>query len=751
MPKIVEPGSVLPAVVNPWTFDLRKDLISNPDPQVLRANFQDPKTIKNLEYIIKDVLSGDPSAAKREEYAYLNFDQLRLAISWLMENNIDDDLKGLLIAQPWYLNFKGKPPSPEEFLTDKYIGSMCDSLWHPVRDLFIEYFDPLQPYRTAALNPSIGAGKSTFTMLALLYIACCFAMMRNPWSYFSMAKTSIFVFVLCAVTLTKANEIYREPIQQLIESTEFWSQCRTHQEMMVEDKHLQETDDISYIPFTFATKSSVMQTGNGLNWKVISNANSLLGMNILMGAMTEITFFLEAGKGWTNERLMNFFSKLRQRITNRFQNNYYARFILDSSPSTLEDPIQNWMIYDAPKNPEILVWRGSRWNLYPEEFPDFCKIDVDPLTKERRITETHDYSVGFQLYKGGNGKPPVVCDSESMAAQFETADLVWCPIRQVTKKGVMNFFNVANENPIEFMKDIAGIPAGNPDRIFYDQEKVETCFKNGLKNIYGCIKAPAMEDPEHLIWNQISHQFFYKVMDKYYYYYAPELVRCISVDQSLSKDMTSISMSHVEIDLNREDPETHQALRVFVTDFTLMINPRGGLINLDAIKFFIYDLRRLGNLRIVHTSFDGYQSASTKQFLLRNEFTIDYVSVDADNAPYQTYVDMVFKNRWFCGKNIFIKNNMKSLQMTKRRSGSLKIDHTSGDLTYEYTGDWNTDQAGINAKDSTDAIAGNIWLMQTYSQDFPPVHPFNPDSPLERTYEVIAKKNESYLAKNNFI
>lgn len=44
--------------------------------------------------------------------------------------------------------------------------------------------------------------------------------------------------------------------------------------------------------------TGVFHTGNNMVWKVISNANSLLGVNILMGAMTEITFFKEAGKGW---------------------------------------------------------------------------------------------------------------------------------------------------------------------------------------------------------------------------------------------------------------------------------------------------------------------------------------------------------------------------------------------------------------------------------------------------------------------
>ncbi len=409
-------------------------------------------------------MSGDPKAAKRPEYTSLGYEQMKTAIKWLEQQGLDDATLQLLLEKPYLLTFKDKPPTPEEFLTSKYIGSQAESVWWPVRKNFLQFFDPLKPYRTAVLNPSIGSGKqqpisskvyisknkykflkdiqigdsiytpfgdyakvisiqkngidkvykitlsdgrsfrtgynhfntvcfrkennkkvfdtltthyikenlnkynfeipselellsmrsedtislvaehenepsdniiplkreqnkvyienieyigeeeqwcitlndplglyytddkcithnSTFTMLALLYIACHFALMRDPWN--------------------------------------FWHWCRTHQEMLNEEKHLQESDIIEYIPWTTAC-DGVFQTGNGLNWKTASGDGNIIGLNILVGAMTEINFFLEAGKGWTPDKVYRFFSKLKERISNRFQSNYYARFILDS-------------------------------------------------------------------------------------------------------------------------------------------------------------------------------------------------------------------------------------------------------------------------------------------------------------------------------------------------------------------------------------------------------------------------------------
>jgi len=449
----------------------------------------------------------------------------------------------------------------------------------------------------------------------------------------------------------------------------------------------------------------------------------------------------------TPEKLMIFFSKLRQRINNRFQNNYYARFILDSSPSSLEDPIQNWMIYDAPLNAENFVWQGSRWNLYPEEFPDFCSVENQHLSNEN-IIEHHNFDVGFKLFKGGSGKLPRVIENETEAILFPE-DTVWCPIRQVTNKGTSNFLDKAKENPIEFMKDFAGIPAGQADRIFYQGHWIEDSFNNGLKNIYGSVIALAHEEPEHLIWNQIYPTFFNKILDRWYYYYEPDLARVISVDQSKSKDCTCISMSHVERDPTRIDDYTGQPIMVYVTDFTIVLIPKGGLINLDAIKFFIWDLRRLGGLNIRHVSFDGYQSEPTKQFLKRLNFTVDWISVDQHNDAYYSYIDLVTKNRWHCGKNIFVKNNMKSLYSAKRKTtGAIKIEHFPGDLNYDWqNGDWNTCTAGVNAKDTTDAIAANIQTINTYITEFVPTKVWNAQDCFNRDYNNLKKKNKAYLDK----
>lgn len=147
-------------VMNPENIPKQFNYSEKPSDDLMAAmDFKNPKQVNELKYIIKDILSGDNAAARDERYSYLNFEQIKTAIEWLQTNKFDEQLQQLILQRPWALIYKDKPPTPEEFLTHKYIGEQANSLWLPLRKAFLTYFDTNLPYRTAVLNPSIGVGK----------------------------------------------------------------------------------------------------------------------------------------------------------------------------------------------------------------------------------------------------------------------------------------------------------------------------------------------------------------------------------------------------------------------------------------------------------------------------------------------------------------------------------------------------------------------------------------------------------------
>lgn len=467
---------------------------------------------------------------------------------------------------------------------------------------------------------------------------------------------------------------------------------------------------------------------------------------IIAGALSELTTFTD--EGWSEEKILKFFTKLRKRIDSRMKGNYYGRFYLDSQPNTLESCIDKWIWEDAPKDPKNFILTGSRWKYFPEDFPKFY---------DENHVEKHDFTNGFPLFLGGNGQPAQVLHTQAQVDSHESTDLEWCPVEQITDNGVVNFKNAAEENPIEFIRDWCGRPSGAADRILYNPDWIDHTFDNPLKSVFSTLNAPKELDPEHLIWDQVYQKFFNKLVDKYYFYYEPQIPRVASVDLAITGDTASISVSHVEYDPTKKDSQGEPE-KVYVTDFVIPIIPKESIINLDAFKYFLIDLVTLGNMNIKHVSFDGFQSRSIMQALERFGFEVDLLSVDKDNTPYKQLIDIIQKKRYYCGKNIMVKNNMLALQISKRKTtGTIKIDHKKGDNVYtdsfcgidtEYNEEsWTKSQVGRFAKDTTDCIAGNIALLSTYDTEYVPIVAWNPQNLVPRSYETV-KASCGALAKN---
>ena len=133
--------------------------IANPSGNLLPSQFN-ASFLGNLKPILEDVLAGDPKAATRPEFTCLNLNAVQKALDWLQNNDmLSKTAKADLIMNPWRLNYKDKPPTPEEFLTKKFIGPQAEGMYEHNRKAFIEFMDPLKPYDCLILYSCIGSGK----------------------------------------------------------------------------------------------------------------------------------------------------------------------------------------------------------------------------------------------------------------------------------------------------------------------------------------------------------------------------------------------------------------------------------------------------------------------------------------------------------------------------------------------------------------------------------------------------------------
>lgn len=561
------------------------------------------------------------------------------------------------------------------------------------------------PWGLYVTEKGIITHNSLLTNLCMSYIITLFGLMREPHKMLGHSAMTSYCVSLCSATLNKAWDLLGVPFEQFIEQSPFFEKVGRHDDIVNINKEDQECKKCYYT--TAARGSAKMVFRNNLQLKMMSTEGALLGNTIVYTAMTELAWWEQMG--WTREDIFRFFSKAKQRVDSRMNGHYLGRYVIDSSPFSMESPIDKWIWETAINDPAWYCVLGAKWDYFKKEFPEFFDKDGN---------EIHNWDVAFQCYKGGKSEPPKGCFTPEEAQAYDPLDMIWCPRKDIKNGTVLLMSDLAKQNPVEFLRDWAGIPAGSSDRIFQSGKVLEDIFDNDLKNLYTSLVADAAEEPEHLIWNQIKDKFFINFNGKYLFYREPNAKRILAIDQSTTGDATGISCCHWEY---IRDPQTMDIKNVCVVDFSLCIIPKGGRINLEAIRSLVEDLINIGGLNIGLVNFDTFQSESTKQTLIRKGITVDYVSVDKNNEPYTILIDYIMHNRFFAGKNIFLRNNLHSIHWTKRDSGTMKCDHFKGKIINESNDtNWETSQLGTNAKDLADTCAACIFFLTKFNVEYAP-------------------------------
>jgi hypothetical protein len=120
----------------------------------------DRKIVQNTSMILDDLIDGDFSALSREELTNFDFNKIKLALDYLVNNdNLSESKKLHYINNSWKIYYKRKPPTPEEFVTEAWIGPLAEHIYPRVKETFIRFMDPKQPYRDLILYPHMGWGK----------------------------------------------------------------------------------------------------------------------------------------------------------------------------------------------------------------------------------------------------------------------------------------------------------------------------------------------------------------------------------------------------------------------------------------------------------------------------------------------------------------------------------------------------------------------------------------------------------------
>lgn len=683
--------------------------------------------LANASDLYKDLAAGDPYALKKFEGLNLDLNAIKKAIDFLTKrDNLSDVEKATLLSESWRINFRDKPPTLEEFVTEQYLGATAPTLYPYVINVFKEFMDPTNSKRDLILYPAIGWGKSFLSTIISLYIITCCSLMRDPYKYFGLSPATVLCQMLVSYSLKKSRELLVRPFENIMESSPFFQKVQRKDTMKVFREEFEQKEHVDCLYYTTADPDSDFLFDSGLTVKTTSNPSGLLGLSIISCVMSELAFFTDAGK--SPEFIMRIYNDAKQRVFSRMKGNYYGRTILDTSPNALTNPIDDYIVNEAPKNPKNMIIDGAIWKWRPYEKPDGWDLNYGEQLAQGQY---------FQVYTGGKGQPAKILDSDDPILtnpQIDKAKIIKVP----------NSFKQAFIDDIgKSLKDNAGIPTGIADSIITDFSIIEDMFNNEMRNLYTYIYAPATDSPTHLIWDQVKDMFFKNIAGNYEFYYLPHIARCVSIDQSEVTDVTSIAMGHVE-----RDPESSDI--IYMIDFTITIVPTPARINLEAIACFVKDLRNLGHINIAAVSYDNFQSAPNIQGLQRDGFEVKKLSVDKTTGPYLNLISTMNQRRIHVGKNIFLKNNLKSLHLTHRgKTNKLVIDHDSSNPQV-ITGDetWENSFIGYYGKDCSDSVAAVVELC---TQEFPIAQVNYNGGPKSLKLQNITERQEAMEATRKLV
>jgi len=513
-------------------------------------------------------------------------------------------------------------------------------------------------------------------MLISLYIDTHIALMRDAKIYLGLNPASAIARAFLSFSIDKVQETLLEPFILALENSPVYEKVHTRDSMAKREIEQAHSNQIDKIFWTTASPTSHIHISNGTQIKIVSSLHRLLGLNLIGGAVTELTHFREAGK--SDDYIMDTFAELKTRVQVRtMKGNYWGRVILDSSPDDISGAVDQYINAAAKEDPKNMIVRGSIWDWSPRDY------DMDKL---------------FPLYKGGAGRPPKIIEDTDLE-NFDVSQILWIPEDLKT-----SFKN----NPVKSLRDLAGLPSGSQAKLFMEYDAIERCFTPKLRNMYTWIQASTQEDPHELIWKQIKGQFFENNGIRTAFYYKPYLPRVVHIDSSISGDVTGIAATHVE-----KSAQTNEIM--YITDFSIAVAPLGGRISLDAIKFFIEDLRDKGNFNIAQVSYDTFQSEPSIQYLVSRGFNVIKLSVDKITDPYYFLYSVIESGKFKIGRNIFFKNNLKSLKIVKRsNTGTPKVDHDEGPIPDpQGNAEWETSLIGLNAKDVSDAVCGSVYAANS--------------------------------------
>ena len=590
---------------------------------------------KRIDHIREVTLKTNPDFAK------FSPEEQTMAIALYLErqqgesSEIQDQLDNII--------YKYKPPTIEEFLTEKYIGDLAnyykeDSPWK--RDL-LKVFNPDGNILEWVLTGAIGTAKSSNSILAHCYNLFRLNCLKSPQAFMGTnAPGKALVFYFMSVTLKKVEETLLEPITSIIDY------CPCYVKVKNKDEFGDYINQDNFIVPYVQTKDT-LEFPNIVRVKCGSKDYHNLGDDIVSASLDEAEF----RRGSNTEDVFETYSGIIERIRSRFINRIeYCLMTLVSSIGG-ETGIMNTYVREkqSSKDKTTHISQYAIWDIKPPEIKD------------------ESMRGNFYVLAGTKTHPSKLLDVEESErhTKGEFPLPVGCSVVEVPRAYLSQF----KMNVEMSLRNLAGLVSSDELRLFDTIDLVEI-ESNRLPPVI-TIDADISDDIP--ILSKMPPEVLKPIEsgDRIIYRY-PQCLRYLHIDLA-ERTEGGLCLVHKE-----RSSTFNQDL--YVVDFAIRIIGRTGTISLESIKQFVHDLIDKVKLPIHTVTADQYQSTSLLQSFMRKRSKFikgvkkcERLSVDKTAIPYNQLSSVISESRLRIGDLGVLKEQLKEVYLDDKNKPKTRL------------------------------------------------------------------------------
>lgn len=625
------------------------------------------------------------------------------------------------------------PLSFEDWLYNEYYsGDLHKELWDSWKQEINRVCLVSQGIVEWYVTGCIGGGKTFAALVAQLYKGPYYcACLRDPQTYFGLAKDSEIVFGLFNAILTNATQIDFNQFARFLKNSK-WFQDKCPAEIIP-----------SQCLIRWPTKNMAMRIG--------SSQLHALGANLFSYMIDEVNFMKTPESRESNEhQAYQIYHHASRRMKSRFQKFGVSpglACIVSSRLATssfLEDLMEKNKDTPGCAVTDFALWEAKpRTNYSPHMF----RVAVGNKYRKSDILDT------------------VVTNGSTDSSYWRIDRSLSQEIPDGTKMLLVpvDFYFDFQRDMDGSLRDIAGIPTYGVHPLIYRAESILECVDSRRKHPFLKEEVTlSMKDQESSLIHYTKWRELCKISQGVWQpLYFPGSPRFIHVDLGLGSenpdrkaDCAGIAMGccYDTYSMTSVDPTTGQMTEEFMpkvwVDFMLRIRPvPGEQIDLGKIVQYIVNLRNYG-FWLQRVTFDGFASHMAIQSILKAKLTPPrtsntrtkpgdelvktdsfVVSVDKEDKPYRALRDVLFQGAMsYYLYQPFVDEVLALEHTTKKAESGVvkgKVDHPPK-----------------GSKDVADAVCGMNWGIMT-------ARAFAPSTPVRESQGDMPRPNvETQLNEN---